>query len=108
MSRCEKTVYDVVVATISDRVRMRRMLDKGNLTKEQAADFSRKLAALDNAMIAVCEGESHEAREALLSDIAHRRGYENAEAKRFYTARNTFDRRKAEAVTMIARMLGLI
>ena len=108
MSKCERTVYDVVVATVADRKRMIRMLEDGEVSKAQAAAFSRKIAAIDNAMIAVCDGESTEAREALLRDIAHRKGYERGEARAFYSAEATYVRRKADAIKMIARMLELI
>ncbi len=106
--RMQKTVYDVVVAVVADYGRMKKMLEKGNLTREQVAAFTRKVTAIDNALLAVCDGEPEEVREALMSDIAHRKGFERGSAKEYYTVSGTYEKRKADAVRMIAKMLNLI
>lgn len=103
-----RTAYDVVVATVSDYWRMKKLLDTGQLTREQVAVFTRKVTAIENAICAVCDGEDAEAGRALLRDIAYRRGYERSEAKAYYPAVATFERRKREAVRMIGRMLGVV
>ena len=108
MARIQKTVYDVVVATVADYPRMKKMLEKGSVTKDQAVVFARKVAAVDNALIAVCDGESGEVVEALRSDIANRKGFENAASRTVYTTKETFHRRKRKAVDLIAKMLNLI
>ena len=108
MARIQKTVYDVVVATVADYGRMKKMLEKGNLPREQTAAFARRVAAIDNALLAVCDGESEEVRAALLRDIAYRRGYERSEAREYYPAVATLERRKREAVRMIGKMLGIV
>ena len=106
--KIEKSVYRVVVAEVGDYERMKRKVESGNLTREQIISFTRKIAAIENAMCAVCDGECERARVALISDIAHERGYQKASAKEFYGSRGTFDRRKGEAIEMIAAMLGLV
>jgi hypothetical protein len=55
--KLEKTVYDVVVATVADYGRMKKMLDKGSLSKNQAVEITRKLDAVDNALMTVCDGD---------------------------------------------------
>jgi hypothetical protein len=106
--KLEKTVYDVVVATVADYGRMKKMLDKGNLSKNQAVEITRKLDAVDNALMTVCDGEPEAAIEALRHDIAHRKGFENASSREFYSALCTFQRRKNESVVLIAKLLNLI
>lgn len=106
--RIQKSVYDVVVAVVADYSRMKKMLEKGNLTREQVATFTRKVAAVDNALIAVCSGECEEACIALRGDIASRRGFENCDSKVFYETKYIYNKRKFDAVKMIARMLNLI
>jgi hypothetical protein len=106
--KLEKTVYDVVVATVADYGRMKKMLDKGNLSKNQAIEITRKLDAVDNALMTVCDGEAEEAIEALRYDIAHRNGFEYATSKGFYTSRGTYDKRKSDAVVLIAKLMSLI
>lgn len=108
MARLEKTVYDVVVSVVADYSRMKKLLEKDNLTRQQAAEFTRKVSAVDNALIAVCDGETEEVRDALRSDIAHRRGFQRGAAKKYYTFGQTYEKRKSDAVRMIAKMLDLI
>lgn len=106
--KLEKTVYDVVVATVADYWRMKKMLDKGSLTKAQAIEITRKLDSVDNALITVCDGEAEEAIEALRYDIAHRNGFEYATSKGYYTSRGTYDKRKSDAVVLMAKLMSLI
>ena len=108
MAKIEKSVYRLVVAEVGDYERMRRKLDKGNLTKDQIIGFTRKVAAIDNALCAVCEGEGEKAKALLLSDIANDRGYYKSSAREIYVCKGTFDRRKRDAIEMIATMMGLI
>ena len=104
----EDSVYKVVVATVGDYDRMRRMVEKGAVEGRRAIEFSRRIDAIDNALIAVCKGECEAARQALLSDIALERGFERSAAKQYYATIKTFRRRKREAIEMIAEMLGLV
>ena len=106
--KLEKTVYDVVVATVADYGRMKKMLDKGSLTKAQAIEITRKLDSVDNALITVCDGEAEEAIEALRYDIAHRNGFEYATSKGYYTSRGTYDKRKSDAIVLMAKLMSLI
>jgi hypothetical protein len=106
--KLEKTVYDVVVATVADYGRMKKMLDKGSLTKAQAIEITRKLDSVDNALVTVCDGEAEEAIEALRYDIAHRNGFEYATSKGFYTSRCTYDKRKSDAIVLMAKLMSLI
>jgi hypothetical protein len=109
MSRVlEKSVYRLVVAEVGDYDRMKRKVESGNLTREQIISFTRKISAIENAICAVCDGESERAKSALISDIANERGYIKACSKEYYASRSTFDRRKNEAIEMIAAMLGLV
>lgn len=106
--KIEKSVYRVVVAEVGDYERMKRKIESGNLTRDQIISFTRKITAIENALCAVCEGECERAKSALISDIANERGYQKASAKQYYGSRGTFDRRKNEAIEMIAAMLGLV
>ncbi len=104
----DNSVYDVVVATVGDYRRMKKLINDGTVTLEQAVVFAKKISAIDNALVAVCQGDGERAREALLTDIAERRGFERCISKKYYPARNTFLRRKERAVCLIAEMLGLL
>ncbi len=107
MASIPKSVYDVVVAVVSDYDRMNKMLDKGTVTREQAISFTRKVAAVDNALLMVCENESEEVIKLLRKDIAQKRGFVRSYSKAFIN-KNTFDKRKSEAIRQIARLLVLI
>lgn len=104
----EGSVYDLVVATASDYRRMKRLLSEGNVTLDQAVVFTRRISAIENALIVACKGEGERVREAMLTDIAERRGFERSVSKKYYPARATFVRRKERAVCLIAEMLGLL
>lgn len=104
----EDSVYKVVVATVGDYDRMRRMLEKGTVEGKKALEFARRIDAIDNALVAVCKGECEAVRVALLYDIARERGFDKSAAKQYFTSINTFKRRKREAIEMIAEMLGLV
>ncbi len=106
--KIEKSVYKVVVATVGDYDRMKRKVESGNLTRDQLIDFTRRISAIDHAICAVCEGECDRVKEALLSDIAQSRGYGNSASKVFYGSSATFKRRKSEAISTIASMMGLV
>lgn len=108
MEKVQKSVYNLVVATVADYERMKRLLDKGQLSREQTATFVRKISAIDNALVAVCNGEQSDVRDALRLDIAQKRGYERGIARSYYTAKNTYESRKKEAILLIAKMLELI
>lgn len=108
MGKTTKTVYDIVVAMVADYNRMKKMLDKGNITREQAIFFARSVAAIDNALLAVCHDEPREALDALRFDIAERHGFERATARVYYNTNYLYNKRKSDVVEMIARMLNLI
>ncbi len=103
-----KTAYDVVVATVADYERMRKLVEGNSISIDKVGNLTRKLAAIEDAMLAVCDGEEPEAARALMRDIAYRRGYERSEAKKYYPAVATFERRKRDLINMIAKMLGII
>lgn len=98
----------MVVATVADYERMKKIVEKNNTSPERLMSISKKIAAIDNAIIAVCDGEDIEAGRALMRDIAYRRGYSRSEAKKYYPASATFERRKHDLVSMIGKMLGVI
>lgn len=106
--KMETSVYKVVVAVVGDYDRMKRRVESENLPKDQLVDFTRKLSAIDHAMCAVCDGECECLKEALISDIAQSRGYVNSASKVFFGSPATFKRRKSDAISMIAAMMGLI
>ena len=108
MSKLPKTVYDMVVAIVSDYGRMKRMLEKGNVTREQAVLFTRYVTAVDNALVAVCEGEDPDVYELLRADIAERNGFENSHSMTYYITKYSYDRRKSDTIVLIARMLSFI
>ena len=108
MSKVPKTVYDVVVATVADYNRMRKALEKGNLTKDQVASLTRKVAAIDDALLAICDGEDRDACEALRIDIGARNGFEHSKSIVYYGTKYVYNRRKSDAVEMMARMMDLI
>jgi hypothetical protein len=104
----ESSVYDLVVATAADYRRMKRLMNEGNITLEQAVVFARRIAAVEHALIVACKGDGERVREAMLTDIAERRGFERSVSKKYYPARATFVRRKEHAVCLIAELLGLL
>ena len=104
----EKSVYDRVVAVAADYGRMQKKLSSGDVTREQAAGFTKAICAVDHALEVVCEGERKEVRVALLTDIAERRGYERSVARAFYQTRRVFEKRKAQVIRLIARLLDMI
>ena len=75
---------------------------------EQTATFVKELTAIDNALTVVCDREREEVKRALLVDIAERRGYERSVSRSVFGSKKVFDRRKGQAVILIARMLDLI
>lgn len=103
-----RSAYDVIVATVADYERMKKALETANLSKEQYLAMTKRVDAIENAICMVCAGEPHAAGRALLRDIANRRGFESCEAKRYYTAKSTFDRRKNDAIRTIGKMLGIV
>ena len=107
MSKTAKTVYDVVVALVADYGRMKRLLEKGNITRDQAIFYAKSVAAIDNALIAVCRGEPHEVVEALREDIAERHGFERATSRAYYNTHYVYNKRKCDAVDLMAKMLNL-
>ncbi len=106
--RLEKSVYDLVVATVADYERMNRMVVQGGLPPDQMVVFVRKISAIDHALTVVCDGEREEVKRALLSDIAERRGYDRSRSKELFGSRKLFYARKGQAVHFIARMMDLI
>lgn len=106
--RVEESVYQVVVATVGDYERMRRLLKSDTLSRTQIDELGRKVNAIDNALIAVCSGECEGVREALLSDIAEKRGFEKCRSKEYYGTAKTFFKRKRDAICLIAEMMGLV
>ena len=75
MGKLNKTISGMVVAIAADYPRMKKMLEGGNVTRDQAVLFTRYVSAVDNALIAVCRGEPAEARELLRKDIAEKNGF---------------------------------
>lgn len=108
MAKLDKQVYDIVVATVADYRRMQEIIEKGKAPREQLALFVKRVNAIDNALIAICKGERHELRESLMVDIAERRGYERSMSRSYFASRKSFDKRKTEAVELIAKFLWLI
>jgi hypothetical protein len=106
--KIEKSVYDRVVAITADYSRMQKLIGSGELTREQTATFVKELTAIDNALTVVCDREREEVKRALLVDIAERRGYERSVSRSVFGSKKVFDRRKGQAVILIARMLDLI
>ena len=106
--KLEKSVYDVVVATVADYERMNRMVAQGGLPPDQIAVFVRRISAIDHALTVVCDREREEVKRALLRDIAERRGYERSISRELFGSRKLFYKRKGQAVHFIARMLDLI
>lgn len=106
--KIEKSVYNIVVAVAADYDRMQKRLRSGDLTREQLDSFVRKVCAIDHALTVVCDGERDEVKRALLLDIGERRGFERAVSRNYYATRRVFDKRKGQAVQLIARMLDLI
>ena len=107
MARIQRSVYDIVVAVVSDYDRMKKLLDSGNVTREQAISFAKKISAVDNALLVVCEGEDEDVMEALRCDIGSKRGFSRSVAKAYYDE-SAFFRRKNEAIRQMARLLNLI
>jgi hypothetical protein len=108
MERLPKSVYNLVVATVADYDRMKILIEKNQISREQTATFVRKISAIDNALVAVCDGERSDVRDALRLDIAQKRGYERGFARSYYTSEPTYVRRKQDAILLIAKMLELI
>ena len=107
MTRLPRSVYDIVVAVVSDYDRMKKLLDKGEVTREQAIRFTKKISAVDDALLVVCEGEDEDVMLALRRDIGEKRGFVRSYAKAFYEER-VFENRKREAIWQMARLLNLI
>lgn len=108
MERLPKSVYNLVVATVADYDRMRSLIDKNQVSREQMKEFTRKISAIDNALVAVCDGEQSAVREALRLDISQKRGYDRSVARSYCMTERTFFRRKQETMLLIAKMLELI
>lgn len=108
MPKVDKHVYDIVVATVADYRRMKSIIEKNKAPREQVALFAKNVTAIDNAMAVVCKGERQELKDNLLHDIAERRGYERSLSRSFFATHKSFDRRKNEAITLIAEFLWLI
>lgn len=108
MGKLNKTISGMVVAIAADYPRMKKMLEGGNVTRDQAVLFTRYVSAVDNALIAVCRGEPAEARELLRKDIAEKNGFETSESKVYYGTFYMFNKRKYDAIKMIAEMNNLI
>ena len=106
--KIEKTVYDIVVAIAADYGRMQKMIGNGEISRGMLAAFARKVCAIDHALTVVCDGEREEVKQALLVDIAERRGFERSVARSFYSTKRVFDKRKGQAIALIARMMDLI
>ena len=108
MGKLNKTISGMVVAIAADYPRMKRMLESGNVSLDQAVIFTKYVASVDNALAAVCEEEPAEARELLRKDIAEKNGFEMSESKVYYGTFYIFNKRKYDAIKMIARMNNLI
>ena len=107
-NKIPKSVYKLVVAEVGDYERKKRLLEEGKLPRESIVVYTKSVCAIESALLSVCELEPAEAIDALRSDIALGRGFKNSVAKRYYTTKGTYMRRKRHAVTIIARALGLI
>jgi hypothetical protein len=104
----DKSAYAVVVAMVADYSRMKRTVESGSGTREKVAEFTRRIAAIDNALTVICDGEREEVKRALIIDIGERRGFERAVSREFYNSRNTFEKRKHEAVALIAQFMLIV
>lgn len=108
MSKLPRSVYDIVVAVVADYDRMSKLLDKGNITRAQAILYTRYITAVDDALVAVCEGEDPAVYSLLRADIAARNGFENSRSKAYYLTKYSYDRRKSDTIVLIARILNLV
>ena len=108
MKAIPESVYKLVVAEVGDYERKKKALEKGDLTREKAVEYGRKVAIIDTAMHSACIGECAEAQKALMSDIASMKGYKNGAARQYYLTKGTYIRRKRHAVTIIAKLLELM
>jgi hypothetical protein len=106
--KVDKSAYAVVVAIVADYSRMKKMLEKDSTSKAQVAEITKRVSAIDNALAVICEGEREEVKDALLIDIGERRGFERAVSREFYSSRNTFEKRKHEAVELIAKFMLIV
>lgn len=106
--KLDKSAYAVVVAMVSDYARMKRIVERDSASHDQVAELTRRISAIDNALTVICEGEREEVKHALLVDIGERRGFERAVSREFYTSRNTFEKRKHEAVALIAQFMLIV
>ena len=109
--RVPDSVYQIVVAEFADYDRKRKLLDcvgERKAANELVRVYIDHVVAIDAALLSVCRGESTEARDALRSDIAQGRGFKNSAAKKFYSTRSLFIRRKSDAIYEVARSLELI
>ena len=105
------SVYKLVVAEFADYDRKRRFLStvgERKANNDLVRVYLDRVIAIDAALLAVCRGESAEAREALRYDIAEGRGFNTSAAKKFYTSRELFIRRKSAAIYEVARSLEFI
>lgn len=107
-TKLPRSVYDMVVAIVSDYGRMKKLLEKGSVTREQAVLFTRYISAVDDALVAVCQGEDPHVYDLLRADIAERKGFENSHCLKYYSTRYMFETRKSDTVVLIARMLSLV
>lgn len=109
--RIPDSVYKLVVAEFADYDRKRRFL--ATVGERRAANdlvkvYVDHVVAIDAALMSTCRGEDQAAREALRYDIAEGRGFNTSAAKKFYTSRELFIRRKSAAIYEVARSLEFI
>lgn len=103
-----ESVYKLVVAEVGDYERKKKEIEAGGLSRDQMIEYGRKVAVIDTALQSACVGECPRAKSALMADIAAMRGYDHGAAREFYTTKGTYMRRKREAITIIAKLLGLM
>ena len=108
MGKLNKTISGMVVAIVADYPRMKKMLESGNVSRDQAVIFTRYVASVENALTAVCDDEPAEACDLLRKDIAEKNGFEFSESKVYYGTKYIFNKRKYDAIKMIAKMNHLI
>ena len=109
--RLPDSVYKLVVAEFADYDRKRRFLSvigERRAENELVRMYMEHVIAIDAALLSVCRGEGGDAREALRTDIAEGRGFNTSAAKKYYTSRELFVRRKSAAIYEVARALELI
>lgn len=108
MKSVPDSVYRLVVAEVGDYQRKKKALEGRDLSRDKIIEYGKKIAIIDTAMQSACFDEVPEAKEALMSDIAENKGFKNGVARKYYTTKGTYIRRKRHAVILLAKLLELM